>query len=62
MITEEIACRLELQQCLLETDALSLITDHGKRAELLAWRQLIRDFPETDDFPEIMKIPAKTWE
>jgi hypothetical protein len=54
-------CREYLQLCLEQTDALSLIMDHGKRAEILAWRQLIRDFPETEDFPDVSKIPAKTW-
>ncbi len=54
-------CREQLRLNLLQSDEAAAIMDHGKRAEILAWRQLIRDFPKTDDFPDIAKIPEPTW-
>jgi len=54
-------CREQLRLNLLQTDEVAAIMDHGKRTEILAWRQLIRDFPETADFPDITKIPEPTW-
>ena len=60
-MTEEQSCRNQLLLHLQHTDAVAAIGDHGKRTEILAWRQLIRDFPATEDFPDSSKIPDPTW-
>jgi len=60
MDMEEI-CRDQLQLCLRQTDELVKITDHGKRTEILAYRQLLRDYPATEDFPSIDDLPQINW-
>jgi hypothetical protein len=57
---EEI-CRDQLQLCLRQTDELVKITDHGKRTEILAYRQLLRDYPATENFPSIDDLPQINW-
>ncbi len=60
-MTEQEICRQQLQLRLSQSDALAAIGDHGKRTEILAWRQLLRDYPATEDFPDSTKIPDQTW-
>ena len=44
--------RMWRDQELLGTDSLSLLTDHPKASELTTYRQELRDWPSTDDFPD----------
>ena len=36
---------------LFRTDPIVAIHDHSKRASFIAYRQLLRDWPSTSDFP-----------
>ncbi len=54
-------CRDQLQLLLRQTDQVAAIMDHGKRDEILAYRQLLRDYPSTDKFPSMEDIPRPTW-
>ena len=36
---------------LYRTDTLSLLTDHPKKTEIVAYRVKLRDWPSTSDFP-----------
>jgi hypothetical protein len=60
-MTEEELCRDQIRLRLLQSDAIAAITDHGKRTEILLYRQTLRDFPATADFPDISLIPEQTW-
>jgi|TARA_R100001460_G_scaffold30407_3_gene60045 hypothetical protein len=57
----EVMCREQIRLRLEETDELVKITDHGKRTEILAYRQLLRDYPATEDFPSIDDLPQINW-
>ena len=59
-MTEEDRCRLQIKLRLEETDSLVQIVDHSKLAEIKAYRQKLRDYPSTSDFPDLEKIP-ETW-
>ena len=54
-------CRDQIRLRLEETDEIAGIMDHGKRTEILAYRQLLRDYPSTDKFPSMEDIPKPTW-
>lgn len=59
-MTQEDECRLQIKLRLEETDSLVQIVDHSKLAEIKAYRQKLRDYPSTSDFPNLEKIPD-TW-
>jgi hypothetical protein len=50
--TEEEAREWRDQE-LQDTDWIVPVTDHPKHAEYLAYRQALRDWPATEDFPEV---------
>ena len=56
-MTEEDRCRLQIKLRLEETDSLVQIPDHSKLAEIKAYRQKLRDYPSTSDFPDLEKLP-----
>ena len=57
----EEVCRSQIKLRLEETDHLVLITDHGKLAEIKAYRQKLRDFPTSSDWPDPTKLPEIDW-
>ena len=59
-MTEEDRCRLQIKLRLEETDSLVQIPDHSELAEIKAYRQKLRDYPSTSDFPDLEKLP-ETW-
>jgi hypothetical protein len=50
-------CRNTIALELQNTDPLAAIGDHGKRKEILEYRKLLRDYPATSDFPDLIKLP-----
>ena len=54
-------CRQQIRLLLQETDEVVKIPDHGKLAEIKAYRQKLRDFPSTGDFPDSSKLPTMDW-
>lgn len=50
--------RMWRNQELLGTDPLSLLTDYPNASALTTYRQELRDWPSTDDFPDT----PPTWE
>jgi hypothetical protein len=42
---------------LKDSDKFMHLTDHPKRDEILAYRQALRDFPASDDWPDMTKMP-----
>ena len=49
--TEENIARAWRDQELRDTDWVIPITDHSDRAAYITYRQLLRDWPSTTDFP-----------
>ena len=41
---------------LQKTDTLSLLADHPKKTEIAAYRQKLRDWPSTSDFPDTRPV------
>lgn len=52
----EDAARVWRDNQLAETDSLVAATDHPKHDEIMTYRQALRDWPETDDFPTIKPV------
>tara|TARA_R110000796_G_C14544716_1_gene433278 strand:+ start:1335 stop:1631 length:297 start_codon:yes stop_codon:yes gene_type:complete len=52
-ITPESMARLWRDRSLLESDEKMYVTDHSNYDAYKAWRKKLRDWPATDDFPEI---------
>ena len=52
----EIEARLWRDQRLEKTDVLLLLPDHPDKDNLTAYRQALRDWPSTDDFPETKPV------
>ena len=57
----EESCRMQIKLRLAETDHLVQISDHGKLAEIKAYRQKLRDFPKSSDWPDLTKLPEIDW-
>ena len=57
----EESCRIQISLRLKETDHLVQISDHGKLAEIKAYRQKLRDFPTSSDWPDVNKLPEIYW-
>ena len=49
---QEVEARVWRDAELQRTDTLSLLTDHPKKTELVAYRTKLRDWPSTSDFPD----------
>jgi hypothetical protein len=43
---------------LKRSDELMHLTDHPRRAEILAYRQALRDYPAHTDWPDDAKMPC----
>lgn len=41
---------------LKETDSLMLLPDYPYKEQLAQWRQILRDWPSTEDFPETRPV------
>lgn len=54
-------CRLQIKLLLSETDELVKIPDHGKLAQIKAYREKLRGFSATDEFPDLEKLPNIDW-
>ena len=54
-------CRQQIRLLLQETDEVVKIPDHGKLTEIKAYRQKLRDYSSTSDFPDISKLPTIDW-
>ena len=57
----EDSCRIQIKLRLEETDHLVQIPDHGKLAEIKAYRKKLRDFPTSSDWPDPTKLPEIDW-
>ena len=51
-VPAEDAARLWRNQELEDTDYIAPLTDHPQRAAYLTYRQALRDWPSTSDFPD----------
>ena len=38
------------------TDSLTLLPDHPKATQILAYRQALRDWPSTEDYPDTRPV------
>jgi hypothetical protein len=50
------AARIWRDQELKDSDWISGIPDHGQHAVYMTYRQALRDWPATDDFPDTKPI------
>ena len=56
-MTPEEACRIQIKLRLEQTDEIVQIPDHSELTAIKAYRQKLRDYPATTDFPDITKLP-----
>ena len=55
--TVEERARAARDDDLQRTDWVVAVADHSQFAEIMAYRQALRDWPQTGDFPDISKLP-----
>ena len=56
-MTPEEACRIQIKLRLEQTDEIVQIPDHSELDAIKLYRQKLRDYPATADFPDIIKLP-----
>jgi len=56
-MSDETTARFERDVRLKRTDRLMHLTDHPKKAEILALRTALRDYPNHSDWPSLEKMP-----
>lgn len=54
----ELTARMWRDSELSNTDTLVLLPDYPNKEALLAYRQALRDWPNTTDFPEVIPVLA----
>ncbi len=56
-MTLEEACRIQIKLRLEQTDSIVQIPDHSELAAIKAYRQKLRDYSSTSDWPDLTKLP-----